>query len=221
MVEWAKNRTREDSQVLYQYNKEAPNRYSVLNIASLVPRGRVFVDCSASSWEALQGEATRLGLQNVRRLESESETSLFAEDKLLAITDSLDTMRKLTRDRFIGDRKLLGFFSPDRKDSIDTLYRLYVDHSIRKVQITPSFYYGFEVFDHFFWHSEDPRGFFEVEKGRYKMFHIWNSKISDLSPNRIFSAKESIRHSTPEVKFINPPVLPYFVLPDHPLHKGY
>ena len=175
MIEWAKNRTKENSQVLYQYNKESPNLYSILNIAFMVPNGRVFVDCSATSWQKLQEEATRKGLQNLQRLES--EPSLFADSKLLAITDSLDTMRKLTREKPIGDRKLLGFFSPDRKDSIDTLYRLYVDHSIRKVQITPSFYYGFEVFDHFFWHSEDPRGFFEVEKKRFVMYHIWNLSL--------------------------------------------
>ena len=127
----------------------------------------------------------------------------------------------MTRDSPIGDRLILGFFSPGQKDSIDTLYRLYVDHRIRKVQFTPSFYFGWEVFDHFFWHSENPQGFFEIEKKRFIIFQIWNSRLSELSATRIFSTREAFRTSTPEVKVVNPTLRPYFVLPDQPLHRGF
>ena len=45
VIEWARNRTKEDSKVLYQCDKERPNLYSILNIASVVPKGKVYVDC--------------------------------------------------------------------------------------------------------------------------------------------------------------------------------
>ena len=101
------------------------------------------------------------------------------------------------------------------------LYSLYVRYHIRKVAIIPSFYYGFKIFDHFFWHSESPKGFFEVQAKGYVIFQFWNQPLSELKPNRRLCIEESIRVNSPEVKVMNPTVTPFFILPEHPLHKGF
>jgi hypothetical protein len=55
---------------------------------------------------------------------------------------------------------------------------------IRKVQIVPSFYYGYKVFDHFLWHSEQPEGFFEIQALGNTVFQVWNQGIDKISLNR-------------------------------------
>jgi hypothetical protein len=46
IVEWARNRTRKGSNVLYEHDPEAPNLFAVLNIASFVEDRKVFLRCS-------------------------------------------------------------------------------------------------------------------------------------------------------------------------------
>jgi hypothetical protein len=76
------------------------------------------------------------------------------------ITDALETIKKVAKDSPLSDRLLLAYIPHQQKEDIDMLYRLYVDHRIRKLQISPNYYFGYVIFDHFFWHSEDPSGFF-------------------------------------------------------------
>ena len=66
---------------------------------------------------------------------------------------------------------------------------MYARYRIRKVSIFPSFYFGYEVFDHFLWHSEQPSGFYEIEKPRYTIYQAWGGSTSQLTPNRRYNLK--------------------------------
>lgn len=46
VVEWAKNRTKQDSTVYYDYADSA-NTLTVLNIAALIPKGKLLLKCSS------------------------------------------------------------------------------------------------------------------------------------------------------------------------------
>ena len=66
MIEWVKNRSKSDSQIFYQHNPENVNLFVVLNIASLVPQGKVILDSSSESWTKVAQEAAKLGITNIK-----------------------------------------------------------------------------------------------------------------------------------------------------------
>ena len=68
VVEWVKNRTKEDSQVFYELKYTDVNLFTLLNVAKLVPRGKVVVNCSDKSWKKVEEYAKRQGIKNIHPL---------------------------------------------------------------------------------------------------------------------------------------------------------
>jgi hypothetical protein len=134
----------------------------------------------------------------------------------LAITDTPSTIKALINEIKLGKALVLGRFNPSDKDSLSLLYQLYAGFHIRTATLT-----DFLEFDHFLWHYEQPEDFFEIQQQENVIFQIWGKNVEKLTVNMLYSLKESFAVSTPEVKVITPTLLPYFVLPDHPLHPAY
>lgn len=69
---------------------------------------------------------------------------------------------------------MLAYFDQKTEGSTDFLYKLYVNHYIRRVRIKSSFYYGYEIFDNFLFSSENPTGYFEIQKQTYTIYQFWS-----------------------------------------------
>ena len=68
VVEWVKNRTKEDSQIFYELKYIDINLFSLLNVAKLVPKGKVVVSCSDKSWKKVEEHSKKLKINNIHPL---------------------------------------------------------------------------------------------------------------------------------------------------------
>lgn len=67
-MEWVKNRTKEDSQIFYELKYADVNLFSLLNVAKVVPKGKVVVNCSDKSWNKIEEHAKRYNISNIHPL---------------------------------------------------------------------------------------------------------------------------------------------------------
>jgi hypothetical protein len=161
----------------------------VLNAAALVPQGRLLLKAAEAEWERVSRYAAVLSIRNIERV-GPGDSFLAAE---YFITDRAATVERLQAEISQKERVVLAYFDEAVPGSKELLYALYARFWVRRVAIVPSFYFGFEVFDHFLWSSEHPKGFFELQKLKYVVFQFWAQSISEMSANRVFSVQEIIR----------------------------
>ena len=154
VVEWVRNRTKSNSTVFLQ--QKTLNLLTALNVAALVPNGKLLLKTEEAEWQKVSRYAAELNVKNINRL-GENDSFIAAE---YFITENAATVQMLAAEINQKQRVVLAYFDEAVEGSKELLYKLYARFWIRRVAIFPSFYFGYEVFDHFLWSSEHPKGFF-------------------------------------------------------------
>ncbi len=116
------------------------NLFVVLNIAAIVPKGKLLVHCSLESWYKLLNQTARLSVNNIEFIDTPTENEFSSQ---LIITESSHTIQSITEGRELGSRFVLYYLNDKNDVGKELLYRVYVRHHVRKVGIFPSFFYGY------------------------------------------------------------------------------